>query len=249
MYTTICGRKIHFKKLGKGPPIIFVHGWGGDLYSLHKLAKIASSQYTCYLLDLPGFGKSDPPPPHWGIEGYARLIEDFIKIENINKPDYFGHSFGGEIGIYIASRCPDRINRLILCGSAFKRSNKISTTVKMVQKLPLPLQTFVDMVKPILKTPYYRIFHRGSDILNFPRLEKNLRKILTQDMTKEVSDINAQTLILWGEEDTYTPVLWAYELEKNIPNSKLHVFPGIGHALPLLKPDLVWEKIETFLSA
>ena len=246
MYIRIDNRKIHFKKVGNGPPIIFVHGWGGTIYSLHEVAQLASNHYTTYTIDLPGFGKSDNPPSHWGVEGYADVIQLFIKKLNIKKPMYVGHSFGGAIGIYIASHHSEIISSLVLCNSSFKREIKVSQVAKIIKMFPPSVRPLLQPVEPFIKKIYYRIFQRGSDLMKYPHLELNFRKIVTQDLTSDTKKISIPTLILWGEEDTATPVLWAYELEKNIPGSRLVVYPGIRHNLPLKLPTDVWGQIDAF---
>ncbi len=240
-------RKIHYKKLGAGPPLLMVHGWGGTMYSLLRLAVLASKSNTVYLIDLPGFGKSDPPPPHWGIQGYAELVAKIITLLDITGCDYVGHSFGGEIGIYLASHNQQFIRKLVLIASAYKRSNKISTLVKIKQKLPHSIGTLIEKIQPFLKKLYYRIFLRDSDVTRFPHLESNLRLILSFDLTPQIKQIHTPTLILWGEQDTITPTLWAYELNHAIQNSRLVIYPKARHNLPIQHPNLVWNDMCLFL--
>ena len=246
MFVRIDNRKIHYKKFGNGKPIIFVHGWGGSMFSLHALAIEASKEYTSIILDLPGFGRSDNPPPHWGVEGYAEIVTKFIQALKLKQPLYVGHSFGGEIGIYIASHMPKIIGSLILCNSSFKRENKVSKISRILKLFPVHTNRFIKSFEPHIKKLYYKIFHRSSELFKYPHLEANFRKIITQDLTEDVKKITKPTLIIWGEEDTYTPVLWAYELAHNIKGSRLIVIPGIGHALPIKLPSEVWDHIDSF---
>jgi pimeloyl-ACP methyl ester carboxylesterase len=248
MYVRINNRKIHYKRSGHGPPVLLVHGWGGTLYSLHALSHLLDNEYSVFILDLPGFGKSDNPPPHWGVEGYAECIRAFIKELKIDKPFYFGHSFGGEIGIFLASTYPRLFSKLVLCSSSFKREKKISKLARLLKLIPENKRVFLKSIEPHIKKIYYRLLHRDSDLMKYPHLEHNFRKIITQDLTSESRHISTPTLILWGEDDTMTPVLWAYELAKYIPNSTLKVFPDVRHNLPIIHPDLVWTEVKPFFS-
>lgn len=248
MYIKIHNRKLHYKKIGSGKPILLVHGWGGNIYSLHALACLASKNYTAYLIDLPGFGKSDNPPQHWGIEGYAELITMFITHAIKEKPKYIGHSFGGEIGMYIASHYPQIIDLLILCNSSFKRQNKVSKIAKILKLIPKEKNIVFHFVYPYIKRLYYTLIQKQSDLIKYPHLEKNFRKIITQDLSNNIKKIHKNTLILWGEQDAITPVIWAYELHKNISHSQFYVFPDAGHNLPIQYPKDVWGKIEAFLT-
>lgn len=247
MYIKIHNRKVHYKKIGSGKPIIFVHGWGGNLYSLHSLALLSSKKHCAYLIDLPGFGSSNNPPIHWGIEGYAQLINLFIQKEIKAKTDYFGHSFGGEIGIYLAVHCPTSIDNLILCNSAFKREVKSAKLAKLFNRLSnsqfLPIRKLYSFLKNI----YYFLLKNQSDLAKYPHLESNFRKIVTQDMTPIIHRIKNRTLILWGEQDTITPVMLAYELKSKLINSTISIIPENGHNLPLKNPKLVWNEMQKFL--
>ncbi len=247
MYLKIENRKIHYKKLGKGKPILFVHGWGGNLYSLHAVALLASKNYTAILLDLPGFGKSDNPPAHWGVEGYAEIVNKFCKQLKLIKPYYVGHSFGGELGIYLAAHYPNLIDKLIISNSSYKRERKISRLARLFKSFPRNKFILLKTLEPYIKKIYYKLFHKESDLIKYPHLESNFRKIITQDLTPETKQIHTNTLLLWGEDDTMTPVIWGYELKKSIPGSILKVFPKVRHNLPLMYPNEVWTEIKIFL--
>ncbi|MFA9289188.1 MAG: alpha/beta fold hydrolase [Weeksellaceae bacterium] len=249
MFIKIQNRKIHYKKFGSGQPILFVHGWGGSIHSLHALADLASRRYTCILLDLPGFGKSDNPPPQWGVEGYAEVIKAFLKELGIKRTHYVGHSFGGNVGIYLSTHESQLINKLVLCNTSYKREKKVSSLAKATKGIDRKELPIIKQLYPIVKYVYYRIMHRDSDLMKYPHLENNFRKIVTQDLTPQLPKIKQQTLILWGEEDTQTPVIWAYELYKLIPHAEIKVFPQIRHNLPIKYPQEVWTEIEPFLRA
>ena len=171
------------------------------------------------------------------MEKYADIITQFLKQLNIGKVIYFGHSFGGSLGMYLALHYPTLLEKLILCDSSYKRSvTKPALIVRLLRHIPIP-------VKKIL----YRIFLRNSDLYRYTPLEPNFRKIVVHDLSSYPDKIKVPTLILWGEEDRTTPLTWASELNKKIKNSKLVTFPKIRHNLPLEYPDLVYKEIVKFL--
>ncbi|MCA9371953.1 alpha/beta hydrolase [Candidatus Woesebacteria bacterium] len=247
MYREIDGLRLHYNVFGKGAPILFIHGWGGSRCSMHSLAKHAARRFQCFTIDLPGFGKSENPPKHWGVKEYAQCILQFMKQQKI-VPHYFGHSFGGELGIYIAAHHPASIRSLILCNSSFKRSRKISRTASLASQLNVNSYALIKKIYPFAKKIYYSLFHRGSDLLKYPALESNFRTIIFEDLTETTKIIKKPTLILWGENDTITPVLWAWELHRNIPRSKIVVVPKATHNLPITQPAIVWKELASFIS-
>jgi pimeloyl-ACP methyl ester carboxylesterase len=247
MFITVNGKKVHYEEKGSGEPILFVHGWPASIKSLYKLYQLASKNHRAIILDLPGFGKSDNPNPEWGVGEYASHITTFMKELGLKKVNYFGHSFGGALGIYIASHNPDILNKLIISNSSYKREGRPKKSVQIIKSI-LKRITKLKPVEPIAKKYFYRIFFPKSDLLKAPHLESNFRKIVTEDLTEYLSDIKLPTLILWGQLDTVTPIHWAHELNEKIKKSKLKVFPNATHGLPLKYPQEVFEEIESFLS-
>lgn len=237
MYIEVDGKKVYFRSRGKGAPLIFIHGWGGTIESLNNLAKIASKKYKTIVFDLPGFGKSDNPEPTWGVAEYSDFVRAFIKKLGYSKYSIFGHSFGGSIAIYIAEHYPQVIDTLVLSGVSFRRDKKVHPLAKF----------FKNIVPAGLKVTFYKIFFPRSDLSKYPHLESNFRNIVTQDLSHNAKNIKAKTLILWGENDTYTPVANAYLLHDLIKGSVLEIYPDKGHGLPLKYPEIVYKKLENFV--
>ena len=61
MYSRIKGLNIYFQKIGKGENLIMLHGWGQDVSTFWGIVVFLKDKYTVYLIDLPGFGRSDLP--------------------------------------------------------------------------------------------------------------------------------------------------------------------------------------------
>jgi len=246
MIIKINGKKINYHVFGHGQPIVFVHGWGGSIRSLEDLALLSSDKYQAIILDLPGFGKSDIPEPSWGVGEYAEIIVKLIKSLRLNDVVYFGHSFGGSLGIYISVNYPNLIKKLILCNSSYQRLGKktiiYETFKKIVQIFP-SVKKQAERFKKIL----YGIFFRGSDLLKYPLLEKNFKKIMEQNLSPLLTKINAPTLILWGENDQVTPLASGIKLKQSIKQSRFKSYPNVGHNLPTKYPDLMFKEINRFI--
>ncbi len=235
MFLDVAGKKVYYQQIGKGPPILFVHGWGGSSASLLPLAKLFTSHETI-ILDLPGFGKSDLPDPSWGVKEYADLIAKFCFKLKLDKITYFGHSFGGSLGIYLAASKPGLIQKLILCNGAFKRTTSRQSSFPLLKRLPVGLKRLL-----------YRIFFPNSDSLKYPHLETNFRKIIQEDLSHLLPKIKIPTIILWGSADKDTPSPMAYELHEKIEGSTLKMFEGITHGLPLKYTELVYKEMIKFI--
>ena len=237
MHLDLNGRTINYKVSGNGDSFLLVHGWGGNSKSLEDLATLLSAKYQVITVDLPGFGHSSGPDPDWGVGEYAQFLIDFICELKLRPVIYFGHSFGGALGIFLAKKYPEYIGKLILSGASYKRYAPTTSKISILFK----------WLPSIVKKVLYKVIFPQSDLFKVPSLEKNFRKIVRQDLSPLLPSIKIPTLILWGENDKETPILQAYELEKRIKNSRFKIFPDIGHNLPLLKPLIVFEEINKFM--
>ncbi len=245
MYVIINDTKVGFKKFGSGDPILIVHGWGGSSESLSTLGRLIKD-HSVYLIDLPGFGISSDPPKNWGVKEYAEIVKDFIQKLELTGCTYIGHSFGGGIGILMASEYPGVISKLILLAPAYHREPIESSVSKKVNKI-IP---FYKNIKGLLKGPrklYYRIFHPMSDAMKDPHLENVYRNIISSDLREYVKNIDIPTLLLWGKKDVHTPETDSLFLVKNIKNIEYHSFRSYSHGFPLKYPEKIVPLIYQFV--
>ena len=90
--------------------LVFVwgHGWQQSAAALRPLAESLKSFGAHYLIDFPGFGGSPEPDSAWGSEEYAKATLDFIAFVKTRHPEakiiWGCHSFGGRVGLQMASR-------------------------------------------------------------------------------------------------------------------------------------------------
>lgn len=247
MIVSVDGIRIHYVVEGQGEPILLVHGWGGSHKSLLALATLLQlKNRQTILVDLPGFGDSQNPPEHWGTHEYAACIGAILAKQGLKRVDYFGHSYGGALGIYLATHT-NHIRNLILCNSSYKRAARRSRLVSLKYLLK-PMSRRLSLPTRKLRIHFYKIFFRNSDLARYPHLEANFRRIVKEDLTPFVSQISNPTLILWGGQDAITPLQMGQDLHESIKKSSLVVFPDARHSLPLRNPDLLIEPICTFLS-
>lgn len=243
MQTVISGKTIHYEEQGSGQPILFIHGWGGTHKSLLPIASHLAGEYRTICLDLPGFGESTNPDPQWGVKEYAQLISTFLHQLGLNDVIYFGHSFGGSLGIYLAATEPSLISQLILCSTAFQRKIIRSRFAGLKKLLPSFIRE-----NGICMRLLYRIFFPRSDGWKYIHLQNNFRIIMKEDLTELLSHIHCPTLILWGEEDTQTPIALTDILRVKIPQAKVEIFEYAKHSLPLLYTEEVAHSITRFLT-
>lgn len=232
--------KLKYNKLGKnGDVVFFLHGYGGNKNSLEKLAKSACDDKVCYLFDLYGFGETNMPEKSYDIYDYATSIYLFCVNKGIKKVSIVAHSFGGRIGLILASVFDLNVEKLVLIDSAGLR----------------PRYGFVYY----LKIWQYKIAKKicrnkirdnrfGSD--EYKKSDKMMRlsylKVVNQHLDYLLKYVNSKTFIIWGRQDKDTPQIMAKKMYKNIQSSILKVYNG-DHFIYVKKHPYIKKDIKSFL--
>lgn len=245
MYTTVNNQSVYFQKIGKGKDLVILHGWRHDVSSFWHVAEMLKDVFTVYLVDLPGFGRSENPKKPFTVLDYAETIGAFLKDQKL-RPILLGHSVGGRIAIKLAAHHPEAIGKLILEDSAGIKPKRDVPKVLFY----IPAKLFRYLIPNIfgLKQKVRRSFYKAleSDYLVAGELKETLKNILAEDLTPELSTIQAETLLLWGEKDTTLEASLknGKKMYRLIPNARIEVLEGIGHSPHLEAPEkfVYWVK-------
>ena len=227
----IDGVKLHYTVEGSGKPLILMHGWGCSHQTVASIAAVAAESHTVYNVDFPGFGESPEPPEVWGVEQYTRLIEEFARRLGLERPSLAGHSFGGRVGLLFASR--GDVDKLILIDAAgVKPRRSLNYYYKVYSfKLMKRLMRLIFGRQGAERRIEAQRARRGSAdyASSSPRMRAILSKVVNEDLKSVMPSIKAPTLLIWGEDDTATPMRDARTMERLIPDAGLVSFPGCGH--------------------
>lgn len=238
MYTTIMGQKIYYEVHGEGRPIVLLHGWGTSLRLYDDVVTYLKENFKVYTLDFPGFGQSEDPSEIWSVYDYADMTEAFLNEMDIKAPILMGHSFGGRISIILGARI--EVNKIILVDAAgikpsrgmnYYRKVYFYKTMKILEKFPGVRPLFGDLIDA------YKYKAGSSDYKSAsPIMRQVLSKVVNDDLQSHLPKITAPTLLIWGSEDTATPVSDGRIMEEKINDAALIVFEGAGHYSYLEKP-------------
>lgn len=231
--------------------ILLVHGWADRLETFNSLAQGLSKNYTVLALDLPGFGKSQAPKEVWNLDNYAHFLAAFLqKLSPANDLcAIVGHSNGGAVvirGIALRLLAPKKL--VLLASSGVRDTDKIKRfAIKMVAKTGkvvtfwLPQKTKKQLQKKLYGTV-------GSDMLVSPELQETFKKTVRQDIQKDAVQIDIPTLLMYGDQDTATPLgSVGKKLHKLIKNSLLETIPGADHFVHHAQPAHIATLILEFL--
>jgi len=220
--------------------LIFLHGWGArknDIFGrgTGDIMQRLSEKFYVVALELPGHIRSEPPREIWGFEEYAKFLNEFVGVLQIQKPAIImGQSFGGGVATQYAFLYPSEVKALILTDSTqtqrpenfyyrtrfwwrpfFKETLKNSFVPTIFKKIVISLFTGV----PFGFLQKHSLLRYGimADIQCQAKLKGDYAKF------------HMPVLLMWGRRDSMiTPIVRAREIAKEIPRVKFIELNG-GH--------------------
>lgn len=241
--------KINYMRKGTGKPLVLLHGWGTSVDTFTALFENLSKYYDVTMLDFPGFGDSTEPLSPWNLDDYAKMTSTFIEALGIKNPTLLGHSFGGRVSIKLSQILP--IHQIVLVNSAgIKPKRKKSYYLRVYGYKLFKTVASLPFFKWLLKAPLdaYREIYSSSDYKQAsPIMKQVLSKVVNEDLRNLLPKITCPVLLIWGDEDTSTPLEDAKLMDSLIPDSGLVVFEGAGHFSYLEQPARFLTIINTFL--
>ena len=258
-YITIDGLTISYMFSGRedsdAPYAVIMQGWGTNCRLYDPVAALIGDRFRVLQFDLPGFGASDEPAESWDVERYARFTVSLLTELGIHRAMMIGHSYGGRVIIRMASdeALPLEISRIILIDSAGVLPLRTPAQIrrqkryKMLKKLldnRLIYFLFDEIIDDWKSRQGSEDYRRAT-----PVMRGTLVKAVNEDLTDLLPRITQDTLLVWGECDTATPIRDAHIMEEKIQNSGLAVIPGVGHFSFAENPAAFARIINTYLNA
>lgn len=248
--------KIHYTDTGKpdGTPVVLMHGWGCNVSTVASIAQALEDNYRVISIDLPGHGESDEPPllpggKPWGVYEYAGAVEELLGNLGIRKPILIGHSYGGRVAIVMGAG--NEVEKIVLVDSAGvkpRRSLKYYYKVYSFKTAKKILPYLVGRKKAEGIIDKWRGKSGSADYRQAsPVMRRVMSRSVNQDLRKLMPSIKAPTLLIWGENDTATPLRDARIMEKLIPDAGLVTFAGCGHYSFLDNPARFRAVLRSFL--
>ena len=273
-YIEVDDMQVHYQIDGPASdsvPLVLLHGTFSSLYTWSAWTELLKDQRRMIRLDLPGFGLTGPHPEgDYRVEIYLKFLESFLDKLGVEQCILVGNSLGGEIAWRYALNNPGQVKKLILIGAA---GYPVEIEKLPLSKLPLsylwlriplirelsvkftPPQVVrnsleylygePEKVTPELVELYFDMSHREG---NREALTERMESFNRSAPYEKIPSIDIPALILWGGQDRLIPVENARKFHRDLPCSRLIVFPEAGH-MPMEEiPRKSAEAVEEFIS-
>lgn len=275
------GHSVCYTVQGTGQPIVLIHGFGASIGHWRKnIPELAAAGYEVHALDLLGFGDSDKPDIDYMLEVWEALLQDYWH-EHIGRPAVFiGNSIGGLLTLMMLAHFPDMAKAGVLlncAGGLNHRPDELNPPLRLI------MGTFSKLVSsnllgPLVFNEVRRKFRiRGSlkqvyrnraavtdelvEILYRPSCDPGAQKVFASIVsappgprpTDLLPQIKQPLLVLWGENDPWTPIQGATvyrelsETEDIQPSVTFHSISDTGHCPHDERPDVVNPLITEWL--
>jgi pimeloyl-ACP methyl ester carboxylesterase len=259
------GRRIAWGRAGSGPAVVFCHGTPWSSWLWRPFAEALSTDFTVYLWDMPGYGRSSKDADHpvdFGVQAHA--FTALLAHWGLDRPNVVAHDYGGAV----------------------------SLRAHLVHKVPYASLLLADVVAiPPSGSPFFRLVKRHPDVLAQvpPYIHEALvrayigsashRELREDDLAALVAPwlgdegqpafyrqiaayderylaenealldrIDIPATVLWGTEDTWIPVATGERLAAGIPGATLTRVDGVGHLIQLDAPVALATALRSWLT-
>lgn len=111
---SVDGDLVHYEVLGRGRPVILLHGWIGSWRYWIPTMRFLQLKYRVYAIDLFGFGDSGKNVKKYSISSQVVLLADFMRQLGIPKAAMIGHGLGAQVIVNYAHQNPERVALMML---------------------------------------------------------------------------------------------------------------------------------------
>lgn len=250
-FVKVQGMEVHFRDEGaeRARPVLLLHDKGSSLQTFDKWADTLKLNYRVIRLDLPGFGLTGPNAANdYSMKMYRDFLDEFLAEIGIKWCYVAGNGLGGRLAWELALAYPKRVKKMVLIaadgypletpiltpmdkqatGSGFQKRMFKTFTSKKVVKNSVEMN-YAD----ISKIPENEISRQYKLLLREGNRGAYISRANQEDYnrTRRIKEIEVPCLIMWGTEDKIIPIEQASFFHRDLPDSKLKMYPEAGHYL------------------
>jgi pimeloyl-ACP methyl ester carboxylesterase len=243
---SVLGFNIYYRDEGNGPPVILLHGLGGDGSRWGPNIRPLAADFRVIVPDQIGFGQSDKPLANYHNGMLAEFLARFMRAVELPKTSIVGNSMGAWVAIYFAVHYPELLHRLVLVdGGSYRSSSQ-----PIIARDPYVRRIQNGVTTEETREFFEIMFHDKrflTDKVIEDALAMRLRSAYTIGKMQEAAEkgtgivseeeargIKAPTLIIWGKYDRLIDPANADRLHAVIPGSRKVIIDNAGH-LPQLE--------------
>ncbi len=231
--------------------LVFVHYFGGDANSWQWMAAHLKEDFTCYLLNLPGFGNTAPLETKT-IKNFAEYLNQWITNLNLDNYILCGHSMGAKIVAYAAASATTPPEHLILIAPSPPTVEKMpSEEKKRMLKHPdrtEAINTVNGATVQKLDTEKFQHAIDSQLAIDDATWDWWLERGMENDVSAHIKTGQVPTTIICSQDDPVIPMQWIEEeVKPYFKNPEVIVWKNLGHLIPMEAPEKLAEALQKLL--
>ncbi|MGH9939167.1 MAG: alpha/beta fold hydrolase, partial [Blastocatellia bacterium] len=239
----------------EGRPIILLHGYTDSWFSFSRALPHFDPNWRVYILDQRGHGDSERPADGYTFQDFAADVIAFMDAKGIKRATLVGHSMGSFVAQGVAIAAPERVERLVLVGSATTvRNEAVAEFRQAVEKLDEPVP--VEFAREFqVSTVHHPVPNEFMDrvVAESGKAPARVWKavmagMLAGDYKARLAEIRTPTLIVWGDRDAFFLRAEQDSLAAALPHAVLKVYPETGHCPNWERPEQFAQDLKDFIN-
>lgn len=249
---TVAGTAVELFSGGSGPPLLFLHGAGGNAGWQAWHSDLAQS-YTVYVPSQPGFNGTERPDWVYTIADVCHFNQMLVAALGLDNYILMGSSMGGWVAAEMAAMCRYQLKALILVGAAgIKPVQGGIAEIFMVSAQTRQRQRFYDISQVPNAEQYQRDLTPEEQLVAHSNQEMASRLcwrpyLHNPSLPYYLLAVATPTLLVWGRQDAIIPVECGELYRDALPNARLEVIDQCGHSPALEKPAQFLSAVRAFL--
>ena len=246
------GMQMYYEVSGTGDPLVVLHGAYMNIPSMGAIIPRLAATHKVYAIEFQGHGRTTDIDRPITYHNLADDVAAFMDKVGLAKADVFGYSMGAAVGLQLAIRHPQKVNKAALASVAYDVRGWQPAFIAFIPQMTVDF--FVNM--PMAAE--YKKF--AADTNGFPELVRKLIALEKEPMAweQDVRQLKTPVLIISGDADVATlehsiamfrllggGVMG--DMGKPLPASRLAVLPATSHTAVITQTDLLYSFIEPFL--
>ena len=187
------GSIVHYEVLGRGRPVIFLHGWVGSWKYWIASMQVTSTSYRAYALDLWGFGDTAHNEVKYSLDDQVKLIDDFMNEMGIGKIALVGHGLGALVAMKFSLRYRQSVDRVMAINCPL---NIEAVNSRMQTNSPQDLSDWLSN-----RTPEAATALSDASKADIKAIAASMVGLQSNNLFGEFKDLDIPTLMVYGEKD------------------------------------------------
>jgi 3-oxoadipate enol-lactonase len=234
----INGIDLHYQDVGEGPPVVFLHGAGGNHVSWWQQTAHFADDHRCLVPDQRMYGFSADESDGPGVEAFVDDLGALLDHCGVERAALVAQSMGGWTAAGFASEHPDRVAALVLADTPAgivdidpDATEDADDPEADDEALDLTL-AYSDAL-----APEKQFLYQSISGLNRHTPEGVVADLATLDVDPDpIVENDLPVLVLAGEDDALTPVPLVEAVHERLPGSEFVTVPDSGHSIYFERP-------------